>query len=575
MSELTLAFNSIARLIGGVVLIGTVGFLGGALLARHRIKHRALSSGTTIADLEAEILRLKHEHRLDDLQEQILSEFFGPGDLTNALASLVQRVRPPSLSGFACFVGTNTDDGYPTVASGLSKQTTGQLTIPREYINQLRTENPLVIPRMSDPQNLFGLLGETDREKSDQLVLTGINQGGKILGVLVTSSCWPAELPLADPLAFMRLIAQQLAERWHQKLAAEHQLTELRSAREMLEIREIIDSRIDDPVEAFSQFATRLGEMTGADRVAIYFIARRAGERLQPIVQCGNPLPPSVAADWTRHEQALAHVAIESQLGSLQDGAWLQSLQRESPITSAASAPIQVNGRVLGALCLTSKTPGYSLETRRRLIDFGASTLAHTLRRVFDEAAIRRQARHDHLTDLVNRRSFDAYLEAEVERIQHDESVACSLILADLDHFKSINDRFGHQAGDKVLRETARLMGEQVSQLRAGETSVVARYGGEEFAILLPNVGLAGAMRIAEGIRTAIASKTIRIQKEMFRITMSLGVAVCPLHADSVESLIAAADKCLYRAKASGRNRVCRPQESMMAQVVTADWPIA
>ena len=575
MTHWALAFDSVVPLVSTAALTGAVAFVGGILLARKRSSTVAASDRSMIVELEMQIERLQLEQKRERLHDQILNEFFGGEDLPASIVSLVQRVRPPSVDGVSCFVGLNSDDGYPTIASGLSKQTISQLTIPSEYVDRLRMENPLVISPTDDPQRLFELLSDSDRAKVDQLVLTGINQSGKVLGVIVTSNYWPPDLERPEQPVFMRGIAQQLANRWHEKLANEHQLAELRSTREMLEIREIIDSRIDEPVEAFTQFATRLGELTGADRVAIYFIARRAGETLQPIVQCGTPLSPDFATAWVRHEQELAHLAIESQLGSPYDDDWLRTLQVDSPITSAASAPIQVNGRVLGALCLTSQTPGITLETRRNLIDFGANTLAQTLRRVFDEAAIRRQARHDHLTDLVNRRSFDAYLEAEVERIQHDESSACSLILADLDHFKSINDRFGHQAGDNVLRETARLMGEQVSQLRAGESSVVARYGGEEFAILLPNVGLAGAMRIAEGIRSAVASKTIRIQKEMFRITMSLGVAVCPLHADSAESLVAVADKCLYRAKASGRNRVCRPQEAMMAQVVTSDWPIS
>ena len=193
----------------------------------------------------------------------------------------------------------------------------------------------------------------------------------------------------------------------------------------------------------------------------------------------------------------------------------------------------------------------------RKLIEWSADTLSQTLRRVFHESSIRRQARHDYLTDLVNRRSFDAYLATELERINHGESPACSLILADLDRFKACNDRFGHQANDQVLRVAARVLAEQVSQLRMGERSIVARYGGEEFAILLPNVGMSGALRIAESIRRAIESETIRLQETTMKITISLGVAVCPEQANSAETLIAAADKALYQAKSNGRNCVC------------------
>ena len=152
-------------------------------------------------------------------------------------------------------------------------------------------------------------------------------------------------------------------------------------------------------------------------------------------------------------------------------------------------------------------------------------------------------------------------LATEIERVQRDESPACSLILADLDRFKSINDRYGHQGGDNVLRETARVMAEQVGKLRLGERSIVARYGGEEFAIILPNVGLAGAMRIAEGIRSAIAAESITVGSTTLNVTISIGVAECTQQTNNPTSLVAAADQALYQAKESGRNCVCQAGE--------------
>ena len=360
-----------------------------------------------------------------------------------------------------------------------------------------------------------------------------------------------------DQIAFMNRLARRVSSRWPQMQLAHQTTSELQSVRNMLDLRRLIDSQSDDPLEDLNRFAWRLAEIVKADRGAIYFVARRAGESVQPIVQCGRELPERMDSEWYRYEQTLAQIAIDSELGRLQDGDWLEQLKGDSPIAAAITVPIRVNGRVLGVLCLTRQDQSQSFERHRPLIEVAAETLSQTLRRVFDEAMIRRQARHDHLTDLVNRRSFDAYLDAEIERVRQGETPVCSLIFADLDHFKSYNDRYGHPVGDQVLREASRILVEQMSSMRFGESSVVARYGGEEFAILLPNIGEGGALRIAEQVRRAIETTPIRIPTGTLNLTISLGVAECPIHGDSAEELVTAADKALYQAKAQGRNAVC------------------
>jgi diguanylate cyclase (GGDEF)-like protein len=196
-----------------------------------------------------------------------------------------------------------------------------------------------------------------------------------------------------------------------------------------------------------------------------------------------------------------------------------------------------------------------------RLIQWSAEVLAQTLRRIYCDAAIRRQARHDGLTDLANRRTFDTLLVGEVDRVQLGLSEECSLLLADLDRFKSINDRYGHQTGDEVLRLTARLLREQMGKMRVGERSLLARYGGEELAILLPGVGTAGALRIAEEIRAAVERMTVAFGENRLGVTVSIGVATCPRHGLKAADLLSATDAGLYRAKSEGRNRVCLPPD--------------
>jgi len=153
----------------------------------------------------------------------------------------------------------------------------------------------------------------------------------------------------------------------------------------------------------------------------------------------------------------------------------------------------------------------------------------------------------DPLTDVYNRRYFMVRMEEEFKRAtRFDEPL--SLALADVDHFKSVNDRFGHHAGDEVLREVARLL---LKHSRG--FSVVTRYGGDEFAIILVNTARTGAAAYAERIRSVV-------ERHAFRhgpATVSLGVACLPEHGTATDDLVVAADRALYDAKRLGRNRVC------------------
>jgi diguanylate cyclase (GGDEF)-like protein len=549
--------DSIAPMIGGAVLTGAFSFFGGLWLGRKSVDGSERSLETRFIPNDDSEIRSRFQPQSDPvLETQSVELLFHEADVCTSLTSFLKWIVPDSSLGFAAIVGTGSKTVFQTVAEGLSKLSIGHLAVPDKLLSRLKCESPLVLDSEIDKSSILRWLDEVDREKVRKLCLTALDDGSGLVAVLITSSTWPAGLLEIEQRAIVKLAAKAVGNRWHQMLTLERQSQELQSTRDMLELRGIIDSQLDDPFEALNQFASRLCDIVSADRIAIYFVARRSGEQLQPIVQCGYRMPSGTEAAWQLHEQALAKIAIESEAGRLHDGEWLQNLRTNSPIAASVSMPIRINGRILGALCLTCQDQNGALDGNRRIIEFAAEILSQTLRRVFDEATIRRQANHDHLTDLVNRRSLDAYLAAEVERIKNGDSPTCSLILSDLDRFKSINDRFGHQAGDHVLRETARILSEQVSRLRMGEHSIVARYGGEEFAILLPNVGHLGAARIAESIRAAVESETIRIQETTLTVTLSLGVAACPDQATTVVSLIAAADKALYQAKSNGRNCV-------------------
>jgi diguanylate cyclase (GGDEF)-like protein len=158
------------------------------------------------------------------------------------------------------------------------------------------------------------------------------------------------------------------------------------------------------------------------------------------------------------------------------------------------------------------------------------------------------QAVTDGLTGVFNHRYFQQQLKLEFERVARSGQ-PLSLLMIDVDHFKRFNDRHGHLAGDEVLRQLARILGEG---RRAND--VVARYGGEEFAVLLAGTDRAKAAEVAEQIRERIALLPVDGADE--RLTVSIGVASAPLDAQSAIELVSVADAALYTAKRAGRDRV-------------------
>ena len=162
---------------------------------------------------------------------------------------------------------------------------------------------------------------------------------------------------------------------------------------------------------------------------------------------------------------------------------------------------------------------------------------------------VKRQAVTDELTGLANRRSFLETLETELRRAQRFGS-PLGLVFADLDNFKLVNDRFGHQAGDDVLRAFAGVL-----QGRIREIDLAARLGGEEFAVLLPETDASGSRALAEDLRAAVTDLVIESGSHAIRVTASFGVAAFP-ETDGADELMTAADLALYSAKRQGKNRV-------------------
>ena len=180
--------------------------------------------------------------------------------------------------------------------------------------------------------------------------------------------------------------------------------------------------------------------------------------------------------------------------------------------------------------------------------------------------AVRNESLTDQLTSLANRKYFDAALAQGISEAAA-KSEPLSLLMADIDHFKTFNDRFGHLTGDQVLRLVALSVKQNVKN-----SDIAARYGGEEFVIALPHTPLDAALAIAEQIRSSVMTKELMKRstgERLGRVTISIGVAVLRPE-DNAPLLIERADRCLYAAKRNGRNKVvCENDEEAKAESLT------
>jgi diguanylate cyclase (GGDEF)-like protein len=229
----------------------------------------------------------------------------------------------------------------------------------------------------------------------------------------------------------------------------------------------------------------------------------------------------------------------------------------DDPEQESQPVAVRVGSKEVGGVvqCVTRETTEDELAVLEPLLQTLALGIHVSDRLEGAVKELKHLSHRDSLTGLFNRRSFEEFLHYEFERTRRKP--ACfSLIMADLDHFKSINDTYGHQVGDEVIAFTATLLAQHTRK-----ADVVARWGGEEFVILLPDTELEGALSLADELRRTLEASTYEVEGVRVHATLSLGVAAFPDHGGNPEKLMAEVDSALYAAKDSGRNRVVRVDE--------------
>jgi diguanylate cyclase (GGDEF)-like protein len=221
-----------------------------------------------------------------------------------------------------------------------------------------------------------------------------------------------------------------------------------------------------------------------------------------------------------------------------------------------AALPLHTAEGTIGVLAVwTTAAPAFDprwLELLRMMGPYAGIHLQHALQ----YGSIKETAGRDPLTQLRNRRGFDEIFTAETSRFER-YGRPLSLLMLDLDHFKGVNDRYGHEAGDEVLRRVARIV-----QSCVRDVDTPARLGGEEFVVLMPETPLAAALDAAERIRAAVAAVPVEWNGTAIPVRISIGVSEAPGLVPAPAGLIASADAALYAAKGQGRNRVAAAERA-------------
>ncbi len=290
---------------------------------------------------------------------------------------------------------------------------------------------------------------------------------------------------------------------------------------------------------------TYLGATTG-----VFFLVVAGSERLRPMERAGPGRDAPVAE--LAGGAGLAGAASRQATAVLwpRDGDATRPAPEEPDAgTGAMAIPLRSGGHAFGVLAYYGRPAPFDEEdlgSLEILVRQAETAIENSF--LYEEAV--RLSLTDGMTGLWNRRNFDLRLESELSRaLRFSETFA--VVFVELDQMKSVNDRYGHQAGDTVLIELSRRLTEAVR-----EVDMVARWGGDEFTLLLPKTGLAGALALAEKIRAAAANAPFRVDDWAIDVTISVGVAAYPEHGLSAKELVAAADGAMYQAKAKGRNRV-------------------
>ncbi|MFC1986634.1 diguanylate cyclase, partial [Chloroflexota bacterium] len=427
----------------------------------------------------------------------------------------------------------------------------------------LKEQNPIVKHLRQEQKPLtredlailpdFYSLWEQEREEVKaseiELFIPLISRGG-LIGVLVLAKKQSGRYSLED-FSLLEDIADRVAVSMEKEYLRE-QLREREDELSLINRSTVIIASSLDIQEIYGSFIEELKKEVDVSWAAIVLIEGNSlhvlalSSEIGSAWEVGERIPiKGTATEWVaKHKQAL----VESDL--LQESKFSTGKKHlKQGVRSIVYLPLVVEDKAIGSLIVASRHPNAYSQRHLNLLQQLASQITMPVENSRLYAEVEEKTRTDELTGLLNRRSLDEVMASEIDRNSRYGGVF-SLIILDLDSFKTFNDNYGHLAGDKLLRQVGSVIRNSV---RSADRAF--RYGGDEFAILLPNTSIDAANQVAERIRKQLASKAIA---GYVPVTASLGLADWPTNGRGANEIIAAADAALYDAKRGGGNQIHR-----------------
>lgn len=358
---------------------------------------------------------------------------------------------------------------------------------------------------------------------------------------------YPQIAPLPLTVTVASRLAQLLQEQAGRELAVNRIATAIRKS---LELESILQTTVEEVSHALKAEYCALRVVSDSDQPALVNYAFRDGLEIAE----------GVAEELLGDLEAYSVRLLKQRKSYLRDGLDGPNSNPET-LPPLAVIPLYYQDRFMGVLMVRlGELTRVWQESETLLLRTVADQVAVAVNHARLFAQVQQQALTDVLTGCHNRRAFEGQLERDLHMATR-LGQPLSLVLLDIDKFKTVNDTYGHEAGDVVLRMLAETLREE---LRRVDTA--ARVGGEEFAIILPQSDMFGALAVAERLRLRIEKMEV---PKVGYITASFGVAVFPFHGTQRAQLVGLADRALYLAKETGRNRICLPPEDEL--IIEAD----
>jgi diguanylate cyclase (GGDEF)-like protein len=425
------------------------------------------------------------------------------------------------------------------------------------------------------PPLLLGKRADDEWHEDDDLFVPMYDKRRRLTGVLDLYDPADRSIPTLDQVKALEVFAAHAAvaiENARQYEELESTSTELqrqlRLRHELLNLSTALLSTLDQD-DVFALITTMLKQIVDYDTMDIRLVDEATNELVAIYARDENAsemlgfrssIDEGVSGWVVRSNEA----QLVNDMDSDPRGVFVPGTEQGEPQASII-VPLNVRGKITGVLSidrLHGRTfDEQELEPAKLFANMAAIAIQNA--RSYEE--MERQAISDGLTGIHNYRHFRDTLKATVSRAARYGETFC-LLMMDLDHFKTVNDSIGHQAGDEVLRAVSGVL-----RSCSRESDYQARYGGEEFVMLLPQTGLSEASTLAERVRSQVAE--IDAGRSDLRVTMSIGVASFPDSARDSDGVLAAADAALMRAKFRGRDRVCLAGEdtTRIAEAIEGD----